>query len=154
MYLHWSSRRNISPDWLIKRNICALRSVHERKIWKSQTLLFPATKQDPSDAMVTERIGTSPAGAYLNLERKIQRIITEFLTKSNMQTFSDRSHCFMLPAWSHDINSPWLGWIQTSFTSYAQMRIGYQWEVWDEEYLVHHCRNSGALVLYCRVNYP
>ena len=27
------------------------------------TLLLPATKQVPSDAIVTERIGTSPAGA-------------------------------------------------------------------------------------------
>ena len=26
------------------------------------TLLFPATRQDPSEAIVTERIGTSPAG--------------------------------------------------------------------------------------------
>lgn len=30
----------------------------------SATLLLPATKHDPSDASVTDRIGTSPAGVW------------------------------------------------------------------------------------------
>lgn len=27
-------------------------------------------------------------------------------TSSCVQIFSDKSHCFILPAWSHEINSP------------------------------------------------
>ena len=32
-------------------------------------MLFPATKHDPSEAMVTERIGTSPAGAWARVRK-------------------------------------------------------------------------------------
>ena len=34
----------------------------------SATLLLPATKHDPSDASVTDRIGTSPAGVCVRFQ--------------------------------------------------------------------------------------
>lgn len=42
--------------------VSGAQTTHECK-----TLLFPATKHEPSEAMVTDRIGTSPAGAWFVL---------------------------------------------------------------------------------------
>lgn len=42
----------------------------------SLTLLLPATRHDPSEAIVTDRIGTSPAGAYM-IQPIIRRLDTE-----------------------------------------------------------------------------
>ena len=62
-----------------------------------------------------------------------------------MQTFSERSHCFMLPAWSQDINSPWLGCMTTSLTS-SRTKIREQGIYWarSRRHLEPHYHNRGA----------
>jgi hypothetical protein len=81
------------------------------------TLLFPATKHEPSEARLTDRIGTSPAGALRRVST-FWALKTEMLTSSWEQRFSDKSHCLMHPAWSQEMSSPWFGCTQTSLTGY------------------------------------
>jgi len=76
-----------------------------RSMWSggamNLTLLFPATRHKPSEARVTERIGTSAAGVF-DLTRTVSSPSVNRgkrdLTSSCEQILSDRSHCLMLPA--------------------------------------------------------
>ena len=59
---HLFSTHSISPVFHSQIWVCYHHAKHS-KVLSKRALLFPATKQEPSDAIVTERIGTSPAGA-------------------------------------------------------------------------------------------
>ena len=93
-----------------QRNESVMSDERERKAKTRLTLLFPATSIDPSDAIVTERIGTSASGTYADTQiRSVSRVSSHpvdndalcsasVLTSSCVHVFSARSHTLTLPS--------------------------------------------------------